>query len=768
MPNTKSLHLNGSSQWASTTTLWDSDNKNCTFECWFKSDDYTQKEQTIFTSGRGTGTAGGADGFSILLNNHITTDGSIFLLRHAVAFHDTGDNVSDNDWHHLAVVLDSNGYPEIFLDGVSIFTVSSFVGTPVQGVAIGTEHNGSGGTRYFNGKIDDFRVWSDERTQGEIDLNRYGELSGTEPNLVSYYKLADDLTDETSTANNLTDNGTVLYDTSLPFDDADENTHSIDLEASSSQYLSITGGDQTGLNFTGDFSFEAWVKLESSGITQMILAKDSTTGGTGRAWGFYIDSGNKLTLEYFANDSTHTIHASTNSLITEGLATGEWHHLAVTADVSAKTVLMYLNSSSISVTQVSSNASAVANVATKVAIGARDRPTGSPSGFLDGLIDEVRAWNDIRTGTEISDNYQDELVGNEAGLVAYWRLNNNCIDKTSNGNILTPNASPVFSTDLPFIALITKALAETITLVATTGNKAIITLSEIISLISGIIHKAGKQLNETINPVATFTSISTILRVFTEIISIGAIIKNKTVKTISETISTVDSVLCKLSKQLNESINIVSSFSSLGTFLKTFLETVSITDILKNKAQKTFSEVLSLADLIKNKTVRLFTETLSLTDSIVRKTVRLFSEVVSITDILKNKIQKTFSEVITTVDTTIIKTYKLFSETLSLVDSIKNKISKTFSETLSVTASIIKKITLDLLELIGITSTFSKLSTIIRSFSETISLTDWWKYGKTLSKGISILSTVVNKSITSLKTKGASILGTKNKDKTTL
>jgi len=39
---------------------------------------------------------------------------------------------------------------------------------------------------------------------------------------------------------------------------------SIDLERSSSQYLSITDASQTGLDFTGDFTIEGWVKLESS------------------------------------------------------------------------------------------------------------------------------------------------------------------------------------------------------------------------------------------------------------------------------------------------------------------------------------------------------------------------------------------------------------------------------------------------------------------------------------------------------------------------
>ncbi|SVE20136.1 uncharacterized protein METZ01_LOCUS472990, partial [marine metagenome] len=53
-----------------------------------------------------------------------------------------------------------------------------------------------------------------------------------------------------------------------------------------------------------------------------------------------------------------------------------------------------------------------------------------------GKIDEVRIWNDTRTQGEIQANMNKTMVGNEAGLVAYYPMdvNNNweIIDKTSN------------------------------------------------------------------------------------------------------------------------------------------------------------------------------------------------------------------------------------------------------------------------------------------------------------------------------------------------
>ena len=45
------------------------------------------------------------------------------------------------------------------------------------------------------------------------------------------------------------------------------NTHSLDLELGSSQYAYIDNGDQSGLGVTGDFTIEAWVRIETFGAT---------------------------------------------------------------------------------------------------------------------------------------------------------------------------------------------------------------------------------------------------------------------------------------------------------------------------------------------------------------------------------------------------------------------------------------------------------------------------------------------------------------------
>jgi len=65
------------------------------------------------------------------------------------------------------------------------------------------------------------------------------------------------------------------------------NTHSIALAAASSQSLSITDGSQTGLDLSGDFTIEAWIKLtqlpSTAGTEFGIVSKYHTTGSSNKA-----------------------------------------------------------------------------------------------------------------------------------------------------------------------------------------------------------------------------------------------------------------------------------------------------------------------------------------------------------------------------------------------------------------------------------------------------------------------------------------------------
>lgn len=228
------------------------------------------------------------------------------------------------------------------------------------------------------------------------------------------------------------------------------NTHSLDLERSSSQYASIADGDQTGLDLSTDFTFELWIKVEqlpsTAGGTFGLISKDDVAS---RAYGFYFSSDDKLHVEFFSAASAYT-QGVTDSAFLVGGDVGSWVHVATSMDISGPTAVFYKNASSVASSMPNTAATSIRNSTSIFTIGA----LASVSNFFDGLIDEARVWNDIRTGGEITSNYLKELAGTEAGSVGYWKLNNDYTDsQTSGNNDLTGQGAPVFSTDVPFVGV---------------------------------------------------------------------------------------------------------------------------------------------------------------------------------------------------------------------------------------------------------------------------------------------------------------------------
>jgi hypothetical protein len=225
------------------------------------------------------------------------------------------------------------------------------------------------------------------------------------------------------------------------------NTHSLDLESSSSQYASISDASQTGLDITGDFTFEAWVKVESQPSSGFYEILSKRSGTDQRSYQFYYrdDAGTKR-VGIGLYDSVTSNQRRSEKNIT--VSNDTWTHVAVTFDASVSTAEFFING--VSQGTESNEYSSIANSTAPFAIGCDFDNSGVARDFFDGLIDEVRVWNDIRTAQEIDDNKDVVLVGNESGLVGYWRFENNYLDTTANDNDLTAVNSSTFSSDAPF------------------------------------------------------------------------------------------------------------------------------------------------------------------------------------------------------------------------------------------------------------------------------------------------------------------------------
>ena len=355
-------------------------------------------------------------------------------------------------WHHVAVSYDGTNRT-IYLDGANVG--SDQPGTHQVPNANNLTIGKTWDTEYFDGKIDEVRVWNVARTQVDINLDMDNELLGNETGLVAYYKLNEgipisdntaitDVIDSsvngnTGTMTNFTQNGSTSNWVSggpIRYLDADndelgdgcdncpnDTNRGVDFDAASSNVIEVN--NPTNIPIGDDhYTLEAWFNANSMGRYGII------------GWGNYGSSRqvNALRLGGLAGYLVNYWWDSDMEIIV-GDISGAWHHVAVTYDGTDR--IMYLDGVNIGSDQPVTHDVPNAN---NLTIGKT-----FDTEYFDGKIDEVRVWNVARTQVDINANMDNELSGNETGLVAYYKLNEgapdannttitNVTDSSVNGN----------------------------------------------------------------------------------------------------------------------------------------------------------------------------------------------------------------------------------------------------------------------------------------------------------------------------------------------
>jgi len=113
----------------------------------------------------------------------------------------------------------------------------------------------------------------------------------------------------------------------------------------------------------------------------------------------------------------------------------EWQHVAATYDAAGNVACLYINGLAQELTQSGTPSGPVRDNA------AFDFVMGNSAGgtnTFDGVIDEIRLWDHVRTGDELRENMGRYLNADETGIVGYWRLNEGngviAIDWSQNGH----------------------------------------------------------------------------------------------------------------------------------------------------------------------------------------------------------------------------------------------------------------------------------------------------------------------------------------------
>lgn len=226
-------------------------------------------------------------------------------------------------------------------------------------------------------------------------------------------------------SNNLTDNNTVGQGTG-------KIGNCADLEAGSSEHLSITDASQSGLDITGDFTFSFWVNLETNVATASPVIVDKWLGsGNQRSYllKFLDNSGTDALYACLSPDGTSGAGTCSYIDFSSDLSTSTWYHIVITYDASAGQVKLYRNGTLQNTG--SSYPSSIYNSTGDVWFFSEN---GS-GGHFDGLVDEFGIWSRVLTTDEISDLYNSgdaiafhnptAVEGNitlTRQLVSYWEL----------------------------------------------------------------------------------------------------------------------------------------------------------------------------------------------------------------------------------------------------------------------------------------------------------------------------------------------------------
>ena len=312
---------------ADSSTLTIADGQGFTASIWFKTS--TATEMYLFDN------RSGSEGFTAIINAGGTNYlGHIHDGSNALQFTNT-ENYNDGAWHHFAFTFDGTDTITSYIDGSSVGTGTQALGE-VNGGNLLIGKPTASDTKYWNGSLTNFAIWSRELTPEEVQSIKnksYSQLKGVEKtSLVAWWALdADSLSEQvftdttwatqgssqTATHNgnfNFTvtndGTGTQSYRPSIDFPTTAGKTYKMTLTPTSKTgtiNALFHNGFNTGGGYQGDFSFDgnSTIVYYYTGFNGGFLSLNGTTG----AWSITFDI---LVQETnYQLDSKGTNHGST-------------------------------------------------------------------------------------------------------------------------------------------------------------------------------------------------------------------------------------------------------------------------------------------------------------------------------------------------------------------------------------------------------------------------------------------------------------------------
>ena len=406
----------------------------------------------------------GADSFIITKRTLDTTEANYFLRIDAVSNNllfglydgswqskESVQTLTSGAWHHVAITYDEANII-FYIDGVAE-AAQAFTATLIPNDAdlkIGRA-NSTPLPRYWDGRLDDIRLYNYDRTPGQIieDMNAGHPLGGSPIGSQVLYWNFDEQSGQTANDKGASsNNGTLGATESVGSDDP---TWKLETDCKINGCLSFDGSNDHVLNTApsglpnGDVSksMTAWFKTTDSTNQNNIGGFGNAADGANFQIATDSDAGTGTWIVFGWSPSKDWNTGISNNNYTDGL----WHHVTVTYDTT--TTKVYFDG----VEQANTTSYSWNTDPQTVVLGLEIDLTGHD---YNGFIDEFKIYSTALTESEIlvdmnagsSAAFGGVLGSSEAAdltdgagnpPVGYWPIDENTgttttVDKSGNGN----------------------------------------------------------------------------------------------------------------------------------------------------------------------------------------------------------------------------------------------------------------------------------------------------------------------------------------------
>jgi hypothetical protein len=326
-----------------------------------------------------------------------------------------GGFVADGQWHYVALVVGPTG-GTIYVDGVSRGSPQGWTGTAgattsTTPITIGRYATSPSYTNTFAGDIDEVGIWNRALTLNEINYLKHRRLNGNEDGLLSLWHLDEGVgptsADAAPTARLVTLNGNVAWTPSAaPIALSMIATNCLRFDGATG-YVQVP--HNTNLNAYPLTAMGWFCTTNTTSFVQGIVSKYADASGNG--WSLFVQNG-KLRGFYYRPGFISAIDATSAAIV----ADGGWHHAALTVDAAGGKLCLDGN-----VVGTGSWVSPGLTTNSEPLLIGCYYPVLYTQRF-QGTLDEISVWNRALATNEISAIKNRPLAGNEANLVAYWRL----------------------------------------------------------------------------------------------------------------------------------------------------------------------------------------------------------------------------------------------------------------------------------------------------------------------------------------------------------